>query len=184
MYSIGDRVQVISSGMTGHVLYVNSDPMGRVTFYIQPEQKNQSGGFYPASELLAAPTLPKSISINPSFKIGDYVEIRSTGERGEIDSYQYDGISGVTKYFVRTMTPMGLFSQMFDESDLRRLATTSNEVWTPENPLMASATKDSPCDCGGYATYKSLSPEYHSRWCKSQTVGGNHSSDDSEYSTW
>lgn len=28
-----------------------------------------------------------------------------------------------------------------------------------------------PCDCGGFTTYKSYAPEYHSTWCSSQKKG-------------
>jgi hypothetical protein len=31
---------------------------------------------------------------------------------------------------------------------------------------VASVTKTSPCDCGGYSTYNSMASCYHSTWCK------------------
>lgn len=117
------------------------------------------------------------------FKIGDQVHIIDKGSRaycliGEVISFFT--LNGRNAYIVKYENPnvQGVYSteSFFEDYLTYPNQTSQTQVHTDEMARLASEiskelkTHDNPvkCDCGGFKTYGSMSPESHSNWCSSR----------------
>lgn len=111
------------------------------------------------------------------FKVGDQVIVKKYGEIGIIDQV-FDYLS--RPYFVTTPA----FTGVYGEDELENLGSTTPYITATKilmdemmekQQLELYETYSKPrtqsilsCDCGGYKTYQTMSPEAHSTWCSTR----------------